>query len=125
MQDPPVQNVSGGQTCPQVPQLLLSVFWLLSHPFVGLLSQSWKPELQKNPQFPPVQVRVPFVRFGHTTPQLEQLFTSVLMFVSHPFETVASQSRKPVLQLAIVQFPLVQAGVPFATLQMWPQLPQL
>ena len=60
-----------------------------------------------------------------TLPQVPQLFTLLTMFVSQPLARVPSQLAKPALQEAMVQMPIVQAGLPLATLQTDPHDPQL
>jgi hypothetical protein len=61
----------------------------------------------------------------HTFPQVPQLFTSVLLLISQPFAAMPSQFAKPALQVATAHVPAVHEGVPFAVLQVSPQVPQL
>src|SRR5438067_2374799 len=95
-------------------------------------SQFAKPLLQAIKQFPFVQDPVPFCAL-HTLPQpafapppAPQLFLSVSVFTSHPFElapvapTTPSQFPNPGLQV-IVQLPAAHDGVPFWVLHTLPQ----
>jgi len=54
-----------------------------SQPFLGLRSQSSKPERHANPQTPPEQVALAFLASGQTTPQPPQFVTSALVS-THP-----------------------------------------
>jgi hypothetical protein len=56
--------------------------------------------------------------------QAPQLLTFVLVFVSQPFATLASQLPKPALH-AIEHAPSAQLAVPFVELHALPQMPQL
>src|SRR5262249_46302070 len=49
----------------------------------------------------------------------------MLRLVSHPSETRPLQLPKPTLHEAITTMPLTQPGIPLATAQTFPQLPQL
>jgi hypothetical protein len=57
-------------------------------------------------------------------PQLPQLVTVLLRFVSQPFAALASQSPKPAVH-ATWHAPSAQLGAPFEELQTRPQEPQL
>ena len=62
---------------------------------------------------------------AHWTPQLPQLLTLVLTFVSQPSPGVLLQSLKPALQVK-PHWPLVQLGDALvAGAQAWPHVPQL
>ena len=54
-----------------------------------------------------------------------QWLVLILVSVSQPVDTSRSQLPKPDAHEAIPQAPLTQLGVPWATVQMLPQLPQL
>lgn len=62
---------------------------------------------------------------GQRFPQAPQLFGSLCELTSQPSATTPLQSRKPALQVAIVQVPLTQAAVPLAAVHLIPQPPQL
>ncbi len=62
---------------------------------------------------------------AQTLPQPPQSATVLVVFVSQPFAALLSQSPKPLLQSWTVHVPAGQPAVPFATLQTFPQLPQL
>jgi hypothetical protein len=114
-----------GQTLPQAPQLLESVFVFVSQPVAARLSQLAKGAVQTKPQAPPLQVVVAFARVGQTLPQAPQLLTSVLVFVSQPFVAFPSQSAKGAMQTK-PQVPPLQVVVAFARVgQTVPQAPQL
>ena len=79
-------------TLPQAPQLA-RVFSEVSQPLLDRPSQSPKPALQlEMPQVPPTQLGVPPVG-EHTLPQMPQLFTSLLVWVSQPLFGLPSQSE--------------------------------
>jgi hypothetical protein len=82
----------------QPPQLLTSVFRLISHPFDALWSQSSNPVLhdvieQVKPVLVLLQASVAWLVL-HVWPQAPQLLV-VVIGVSHPFATLPSQSAKP------------------------------
>jgi hypothetical protein len=78
---PPTQVVVAlatlGHATPQAPQLFTLVLVFVSQPLASLLSQLAKGALHVNPQLPPMQVVVAFVRAGQTLPQLPQFCRSV------------------------------------------------
>lgn len=112
---------AGGQTLPQVLQLLTSELVFVSQPFVRFPSQSLNPALQTGTQTVPLQLVVPCA-LEHETPQAPQ-FVVVLVGVSQPFRVFASQSPKPPLQVG-TQLPPVHTVEPFVFVQGWPQPPQ-
>jgi hypothetical protein len=64
--------------------------------------QSEKPALQDaKVQMPAAQPATPLAGFAHTVPHALQLFGSVRIEASHPFETCASQSANPASQAPI------------------------
>jgi hypothetical protein len=73
-----------GQTWPQPPQLLTSVWVFVSQPFAALASQLAKPALQVNPHVPPLQVAVALAGVAQTLPQAPQLLTSLCTLVHTP-----------------------------------------
>jgi len=101
-----------------VPQLAVEL--LLTHAPLQL----WKPELQTNPQMPLVQVGLPLAMV-HMEPQPPQFARLVLVLTSHPSVGSLLQSEKPGLHESTAQAPLTHAAVPLATLQTFPQAPQL
>jgi hypothetical protein len=111
------------QTVGHAPQCSGSLVRLVSQPLTAFASQLPDPALHVMPHTPAVHVAVPLVEL-HTFVQLPQKSGSVLMLVSHPFVTSASQFRNPAEQL-IVQTPLAHDGVPLTLLQTWPHPPQL
>jgi hypothetical protein len=113
-------------TVPQPPQLFASVTVLISQPSVRLLLlQSAKPALQLPLQSPAAQVRVDMLLFEHALAQVPQLSALVVRLISQPSFTVLLQFAKPVLQAAMSQLLLTQAGVPFGVVQLLPHVPQL
>ena len=77
------------------------------------------PELQVNPQAPPLQVAVPFAGALQLAQDAPQVF--VLVFATHVFPTL----QKPVLQF-IPQLPPLQVAVPFAgAVQLAQDVPQV
>jgi hypothetical protein len=112
---------AGGQTLPQVLQLLTSELVLVSQPLAGLPSQFLNPTSHTGTQAVPLHEVVP-CRFEHARPHVPQLVV-VLVGVSHPFRVSLSQSPKPPLH-AGTQAPPVQAVVPCALLQGCPHAPQ-
>ena len=72
---------------------------------------------------PPEQLGVPLVLL-QTVPHMPQLPVLVLVFVSQSVPEVA-QWAKPGLQVPTAHLPWLQVGVPFAVVQMLPQVPQL
>jgi len=72
-----------GQVVSQAPQLVGSVPRIVSHPLVGLPSQSPKPGLHAMLQVPEEQVGVPFTE-EHTLPHAPQLFTSAERVAQFP-----------------------------------------
>ena len=95
---------------------------LVSHPLIGLLSQSPNPVKHISWHRPTEHIGValwPEQMLPHE-PQLATLFR----FVSHPLPALKSQFPKPALQ-AIPHCPAVQDGVPLLPEHEWPQLPQL
>ena len=112
------------QTLPHPPQLLASVFRLVSQPLAGLPLQLPKPALQVMPQTPIEQNAVPLVEL-QTWPHAPQLVGSVVRLVSQPLAGLPSQSAKPALQVP-PQTPLVQVATPLEKAgQTWPHVPQL
>lgn len=76
---------------PHEPQLL-SVFRFVSHPFEYKPSQSANPLLHERiAQLPDMHCGVPLAT-KHALPHVPQLFTSVVVVVSHPFVGLPSQS---------------------------------
>src|SRR5262249_37063230 len=83
----------------QPPQWVKLVLTSVSHPLLGLLSQSPKPTAQLGLQTPAAQVVVPFV-FEQALVQLPQCAGSVSVLVSQPLVYPAeSQSRYGGVQL--------------------------
>jgi hypothetical protein len=92
-QVPPTQfgvPPAAGHTCPQVPQLVMLVAVLVSHPFRALPSQSPNPAAQVGTHAPAVHAVLPF-ELVQATPQAPQ-FDAVLSGVSQPFFGLPSQS---------------------------------
>src|SRR5262249_16323849 len=99
------------QLTPHPPQLLVSVRYDTSHPFVASLSQSTKPEPHWMALHEPfAQVPDEFGPAVQTVPHPPQFLASLSLAVSHPL-TFLSQSAKPSLHW-IPQTPFVQ--LPFA-----------
>ncbi len=103
--------MAGGQTCPQVPQLLLLLLRLISQPSVCLLPlQSAKPVAQAPLQLPPPHVGVGMLFDEHTIPHPPQLLGLLATLTSHPSICLLPlQSAKPPAQ-APLQVPPLHAG---------------
>ena len=95
---------------------------LVSQPLPRFPSQFPKPALHVIAQLPALQPAEPLLAL-HTVVQVPQCPTSVLVFVSQPFDTPPSQLAKPELQ-EMLHVPELQLGVPFWALQTVVQLPQ-
>jgi hypothetical protein len=94
IQVPLWQTSPDGQTVPQAPQWLRSVFRLVSQPFAGFPSQSPQPGLQEaTVQAPLLQPAVPLATL-QTVPQAPQLFGSAEVLTQVPPQFV-----KPPLQV--------------------------
>ena len=94
---PPEHEEPAPQTLPHIPQLLLSVLVLTSHPSAALPLQLPKPLLQlPTPQIPPEQPGVPLATGGQTMPQPPQWLVLVLVLTSHPSPGAKLQSANPV-----------------------------
>lgn len=120
VQTPPEQSAPstwlGEHARSQAPQFRTLVARLASHPVAACASQFSQPTLQTKPQLPLTQVLVAFARFGQTTPQPPQLFTSFCVLTQRlPHSTV------PPGQFS-VQFPETQTLPP---VHACPQPPQL
>ena len=89
-------------TTPHPPQFTGDVFSFVSQPSALIPLQSLKPALQKEmTHTPPVHADTAFAKL-HTIPHDPQFITDELMFVSHPSESIALQSAKPLAQLIMV-----------------------
>jgi hypothetical protein len=92
LQMPPVQLVPVAQTCPQLPQLFLSVAVSTSQPFAELPSQLAFGALHTGTvHLPPTHPSTPPVIL-HACPQAPQFPTFVFESISHPFAGFLSQS---------------------------------
>jgi hypothetical protein len=113
------------QTLAHAPQLLGSVSTSVSHPSMGVSLQSLNPGLQlAMPQLPAVHLGTPLA-LEHILEHAPQLFGSVSMSTSHPFEISPSQSRNPAVQ-AMPQWSVVHVGVAWGAWgHMLPHIPQL
>ena len=110
----------------QPPQLLASVFRLISHPFDALWSQSSKPVLHDvTEQTKPVEVllhaSVAWLVL-HVLPHAPQLLV-VVIAVSQPFAGLLSQSAKPGAHV-ILHVDATQVPVPPLWLHAFPHAPQ-
>jgi hypothetical protein len=125
-QAPPVHAgvpLATWQAAPHEPQLVREVLRLASQPFEELPSQSPSGLAHEEmPQTPLTQLGVPPVA-EHTVPQLPQLLTSELVWVSHPFAICVSQLLYPAEHVMLHAEP-EQAGVPWLLLQAAAQAPQ-
>jgi len=121
----PAVPFAAAQVNPHPPQLLVSLLVPTSQPSPGIPLQLAKPLLQPEiVQVPDVQPGVPFGA-AQVVPHPPQLFGSLVVAASQPSTTELLQSVNPALQEPIVQVLDVQPAVPFAAVQMVPQLPQL
>ena len=88
-----VPLATGGQTVPQVPQLVRLEPRLVSQPLKALPSQLPKPAMQApSPQTPAVHVALALSGRGHAVPQEPQLSTVIPRLVSQPLAVLPSQS---------------------------------
>jgi hypothetical protein len=110
-----------GQTFPQVPQLLMLVAVLVSHPLFGLPSQLPKPELQAGVHTPDTQEFVPLVA-EQATPHAPQS-VAVVIGVSQPFLGSPSQFANPAAHTG-EHTPAMQLVDPCAFVHAVPQIPQ-
>jgi hypothetical protein len=94
-----------------------------SQPSVAIMLQSSKPASHVNPHEVPSQVVEALARVGHGVPHAPQVET-VPRSASHPSEAMPLQSSKPALHAESSHAPAVQAGTPFAKVQLVPQPPQ-
>ena len=108
----------------QAPQFDVFVAVLISQPFVLLPSQLANVPTHEVISHVPVLHEVFALAYAHVTPHPPQLLF-VRRLVSQPLAYKPSQSANPVLHERIVQLPLVQLGVPFATKHAMPHPPQL
>jgi len=111
------------QWFPHEPQLLMSLFVLVSQPLVLLPSQSAAPELQDGAHALFEQLVVPF-GFKQRVPHAPQSFVLFVRFVSQPLPALPSQLPRPVLHIG-AQAPPTQAVVPPEFVHCLPQPPQL
>jgi hypothetical protein len=116
------------QACAQAPQLLSSLLRLISHPLIGLPSQSAKPALQADTvHWPDEQADAAVLaRLLQLSPHAPQFATEVDRLVSQPSAGFPLQSPKPALQAAIVHWPDEQAdaAVLAGLIQACPHVPQ-
>ena len=111
-------------SAPHSPQLFGSALGLASQPFDGSRSQSAKPMLHAAmTQVPLTHIMVALGAL-QAFPQLPQLFASLCMLVSQPFDGLPSQSAKAALHVAMTHWELTQAGVALGREHIAPQLPQ-
>jgi hypothetical protein len=123
-QTPPTQfgvPLAAEHTWLQLPQLLMLVDVLVSHPLFGFPSQLPKPDEQLGTHAPALQATVPFA-FVHAAPHAPQ-FNAVVRLVSQPFLELPSQSPKPAAQ-AGTHAPATQLVVPFVFVHVVPHVPQ-
>ena len=86
---------------------------LTSHPLAAEPSQFSHPESQVNPQVPFAQLDVEWGRVGQALPHAPQCVTAVSVLVSQPFDSLASQSPHPLLQLSTWQVLVVHTAEAF------------
>jgi hypothetical protein len=110
MHTPLVHVAPIGHVRPHIPQLLVSLEVLASHPSAALMLQFRKLPEQLKPQVVPVQVVVALAAGGQASPQPPQAFTLFVVAVSQPFAGIPSQLPKPALQLNPHR-PLLHVGV--------------
>jgi hypothetical protein len=111
------------QTLPHEPQLLTSLYVLISQPLLRLPSQFAQPALQLMPQLPVVHVALPLVEL-QTLPHEPQCCGSEAMLISQPLAYWLSQFAKPELQACSWHVPVAQATCALGTVQSVLQLPQ-
>src|SRR5436190_1303334 len=124
-QTPPMQAWPIRQTRPHAPQLLTSVFTLISQPVTAFMSQLANPALHAaTAQAPAWHAAVAFGRL-HGIAHPPQLLTSVAKAASHPLTGAASQLPNGLLQGPTPHLPMRQPGCPLITFgQVVPHLPQ-
>jgi hypothetical protein len=109
------------QPAPHAPQFFTSFVRLISHPLVGLWSQSMNPAVHAETAHAELlQTDVALARV-HGLPQPPQLTTSLVVLTSHPLAGFASQSENPVLHLLTAQAELTQLDAAFESEQASPQ----
>jgi hypothetical protein len=124
LQMPPVQLVPVAQTCPQLPQLFLSVAVSTSQPVAALPSQLAFGALQTGcVHLPPTHPSTPPFML-HGCPQAPQLPTFVFVSISQPFAALPSQSAYPVAQAVMVHLEPAHDGVAWFVLHAAPHAPQ-
>lgn len=126
-QTPPTQfavPLTSGQILVQLPQLSTLFDVSTSQPLDASVSQSRKLPVHVMEHAPSAHVAVPWF-VEHGVPQAPQFLTLVFVFVSHPFESMPSQSANPGLQLCTMQTPPSQAAVAFVRAQGRLHPPQL
>ena len=92
-------------------QLDVLVDRFASQPLVATPSQLPNPVLQVPSTHEPLEHAAPALAKEHALPQLPQLVTVVLVFVSQPFDAMPSQLPKPVEQVG-THAPVVHVVVP-------------
>ena len=116
------------QTRPQPPQLFTSLVLVVSQPSSAAgaagREQLLEPALQPDTQSPPLHARALTPVESQLRPQAPQLSTLVERSVSQPFVTSPSQSPVVPGQVAMLQRPAVQAGVPVGVVHTLPHAPQ-
>jgi hypothetical protein len=113
------------QTVPQAPQFATAVLVFVSHPFGVRPSQLPKPELQAPSTQALLTQEVAAWAKLQTFPQLPQLETLFVRFVSHPLPERPSQLPRPGLQLETPHTPPTQFAVPPTLGHTLPQVLQL
>jgi hypothetical protein len=99
------------QALPQLPQLVVDTVVSISHPFVGLLSQSANPLSQVPNWQLEFTHNADACAYTQVFPQLPQFCASVDVFVSHPLFALPSQSCSGGLQDDDPQTPVVHVAV--------------
>ncbi len=109
---------------PQLPQFAAFVLRFVSQPFEAIPSQSPNPILHETIVQPPFEH--PAVAFAsmQTVPHAPQLFTFVLMFVSHPSLATRLQSANGGAHASTLQAPMTHFVEEFGSEQTLLQVPQ-
>jgi hypothetical protein len=112
--------------CEHVPQLAGSTLTCASHPSPGCVLQSAQPALQlATVQLPETHAAVALGTL-QVFPHPPQLPGSAVVGVSHPFETIPSQSAQPLSHTPTAQAPAAHPDDAWGTAgHIRPQLPQL
>ncbi len=113
-----------GQAFLHIPQLPTLSESRASQPFAATMSQSPYPAVHSNVQRPIVHWPMKPGPLAHALPHIPQCVPLLFVSVSQPFVAFMSQLPKPMVHDATEHSPAAQPGMPCATVQPLPQIPQ-